>query len=365
MPARGADPALRDQGDEALLNAVQAEVPLTPRPFAALAQRLGEDEATVLARYQRLKDAGVIRQTSAILDTERLGYHSTLVAARVPEPRLAEAAEVVSSHPGVSHNYRREHDFNLWWTLAVPPGGDLSAHAHALHRRAGAEATRLLPTLTRYKIGVRLDVGGSRPMDATEERGPQAAAPRTATDARALSDDEVALVRELQEDLPAEPRPFAAMATRLGTDEDALLAAARRLDDEGVMRRFAAVLRHRRAGFGANAMSVWRADEAEIDEHGGALASFAAVTHCYRRLTHHDWPYPLFAMIHATSRERVAEAVVAMRERTGLDEPLLLYSTTEFKKVRLRYFDPAHTAWEAEYVTDADRGAAASSPHAW
>lgn len=359
------DPAAQlSDGDAALLAAVQSAFPLTPRPFAALGEHLGEDEDAVLARYRRLRGDGLIRQTSAIVDTERVGYQSTLVATRVAADRVDDVAGIVSAHPGVSHNYRRDHDFNLWWTLAVPPEADLGAHAHALHRRIAADATRLLPTITRYKIGVRLDVGGQRAADAMEARttAPEGRAERQG---RRLTPDEVVLVRELQEDLPVEARPFAPMAGRLGTTEDDVVARAQRLVDEGLVRRVAAVLRHRRAGFSANAMSVWQAPAERVDEAGERLAAFAAVTHCYRRLTHPDWPYPLFAMVHATSREHVDETIASMRAHADLDEPLLLYSTVEYKKVRLRLFDPAHGAWGAEHVTDEDRAAAGASPHAW
>jgi len=365
-----------DATDRHLLTALQAGVPLVPRPFAAVGRDLGLSEEAVVQRCQRLAADGVIRQISAIFDTAQLGYQSSLVAMTVDEAEVERAAAVINAHPGVSHNYVRDHDLNLWWTIAVPPGYDLEAHVGALHRMVGARSTRLLPTVTRYKLGVVLDVAGERTATARSAAGspaggdggtadastatasaplaPGGADPAGADPAGGLDPSDVPLVRELQDHLPLEPRPFAGMAARLGLTEEALLEAAERLREAGAMRRFAAVLRHRRAGFRANAMSVWAVPDARVDAAGQELASYDAVTHCYRRPTYPDWPYALFAMIHATSREQVEQTVADMRERVEPLDQRLLYSTRELKKVRVRYFDPAFETWHAQHVAPGD-----------
>ena len=354
MPTKTVGRVALDDTDQSLLNIVQTAFPLVSRPFAALGDELGISEDDVLHRYQRLKDERVIRQVSAIFDTRKLGYRSSLVATSVPEERIQQAADMISAHPGVSHNYRRDHEFNIWWTIAVPPSEDLDTHVAALHRMTEATSTRILPTLKLYKIGVDLDVSDKRAMDARTALPTYQEKSRTAED---LTADEVGYVRELQEDLAVTPTPFAGMAERLGVSEDGVIKAAEAFIEEGLMRRFAAVLHHRRAGFGANAMSVWRAPDDRIDDYGYELAGYAAVSHCYRRPTYPDWPYALFGMIHATSRAKVEEAVASIRERTGLDDYRLLYSTAEFKKVRVRYFDPAYEQWASEHVREEDRAA--------
>lgn len=348
MPSKTVGRVTLDERDQELLNLIQLEFPLVPRPFAALGERLGEPEGAVMDRYQRLKNERIIRQVSAIFDTRRLGYASSLVATAVDESILQEAAAVISAHPGVSHNYRRDHEFNIWWTIAVPPGMDLQAHVDALHRLSGARSTRVLPTLQLYKIGVDLDVSDQRSMAAQTNIPAYTERGRTGED---LSAEEIAYVRELQDDLVVEPAPFASMAERLGVSEDALVKACQGFIDEGLMRRFAAVLHHRRAGFGANAMSVWNVPDDQVDDYGYQLAGYAAVSHCYRRPTYPDWPYALFGMIHATSRERVEEAVESIREKTGLEDYRLLYSTQEWKKIRVKYFDRAYEDWERANLT--------------
>ncbi len=345
-----------DEVDQRLLNLIQTEFPLVTRPFAALGERIGESEAAVMERYARLREERIIRQVSAIFDTRKLGYRSSLIATAVDESRVDEAADIISAHPGVSHNYRRDHEFNLWWTIAVPPEESLEAHVNALHRMTGAISTRILPTLKLYKIGVDLDVSDTRSMAAQSVIPAYRETARTAAD---LTEEEVGYVRELQEDLQVEATPFASMAGRLGHSEDALVKTAHGLIDEGLMRRYAAVLNHRRAGFGANAMSVWSVPETATDDYGYQLAGYAAVSHCYRRPTYPDWPYALFGMIHATSKEKVEEAVADIQQRTGLSDYRLLYSTKEYKKTRVRYFDPAYGAWAAQHLTEADASGSA------
>jgi len=104
-----------------LLNEIQLDIPVAERPFQFLGERLGVSEEEVLSAIHRLKKEGVIRQISAIFDTRSLGYESSLIAARIKQEKLDEAAAIISTHPGVTHNYARNHAFNLWYTVAVPP----------------------------------------------------------------------------------------------------------------------------------------------------------------------------------------------------------------------------------------------------
>src|SRR5947208_2596428 len=115
-----------DPVDSQLLNLLQTQIPLVERPFAVLGQQAGISEAEALERVKRLRNPApparpIIRQISAIFDSKSLGYETTLVAAKIAEDKLDAAAAIINKHPGVSHNYRRNHAFNLWYTLAVPP----------------------------------------------------------------------------------------------------------------------------------------------------------------------------------------------------------------------------------------------------
>jgi len=339
-----------DAIDQRLLNEMQDKFPLVREPFAELAGRAGISEDDAIARIAAMRASGVLRQVSPIFDTKALGYQTSLVAMSVPDDRLKLAADIVNAHPGVSHNYKRTHDFNMWFTIAVPPGSDLQAHVDALHRLTGAVSTRMLPTLRLYKIGVTLDMTGERPMD--DRSAPQYThAHREVAEQHTLTPRDIDVIRAVQGDLPLVRDPFAGAARALGATVDALIGELQDLERRGFLRRFAAILRHRKAGFGANGMAVWNVPDAAIDETGQAMAGYTAISHCYRRPRYDDWKYNLFTMIHARKKEDCESFVEQLSREHGIDDVAILYSTTEFKKIRLAYFTPAFDAWEREHVT--------------
>ncbi len=337
--------------DRELLNAVQWDFPLDPRPFAVLGRRLGLSEPEVRERIAHIKDLGVLRQLSAIFDTRALGYGSALVAAQIAPDRIDAAAAVVSAHPGVSHNYKRNHAYNLWYTIAVPPGESLEQHIEALHRESGSLVTRQLPTLALYKIGVKLDMTGGTAADARSEvldherpeRRPQ-------MDAPVLTDLEVAAIRVVQEDLPLVERPFATQSELIGCGENTVLELLGSFKDRKLMRRFAAVMNHRSAGFKANAMGVWAVPDSRLDEIGPEMASFSLVSHCYRRPTYDDWPYSIFTMVHGKNAKDCEATIAAIHEQTGIDEYALLWSVKEYKKTRVRYFTDDWDEWRGTHL---------------
>jgi len=330
-----------DATDKKLLAALQRDVPVLFRPWDALAESLGLGGDEALRRVRALKDSGVIRQISAIFDTRSLGYESSLVAVTCDPQREEAVAAIINEHPGVSHNYARNHAYNLWFTIAVSPQSRLGLEktVEILQHRSGAAAMRLLPTLRLFKIGVELDVEGTAGDKADVAYSEaQRAAPA------ALTPREIEFVRAMQRDLPLVPEPFA--ATGLAMQELQQMTAA--MKASGRMRRFSAVLRHRKAGFGANAMGVWiaRGSDAEIVATGEKMARFKAVSHCYLRPTYPDWPYNLFTMIHGRSAEDCEAVLAEISRETGITEFSALYSTKEYKKTRVEYFTDAEARWE-------------------
>jgi len=319
-----------DAADRRLLNLMQKDVPLVTRPFAEIGERLGMGEDEVLSRARRLKEGEIIRQISAIFDSRRLGYSSTLVAMDIPEEAIEESAGRISEHPGVSHNYKRDNPFNLWFTLTLPPDSDLEAEVQRLAEEAKARRARILPALRLFKIGVELDL----------EQGTNAAEKRQLTKEppTSFSEEDLTYVRVLQQDLPLEPLPFRAWAESLGVSEEEMFARAKDLEESGVMRRFAAVLRHQKAGFTANGMICWRIPEEKLPDLGYRLAAYPQVSHCYQRPVYPDWPYSVFSMVHALSREKCEEIARQMSEEIGISDYAILYSTKEYKKERVKYY---------------------------
>jgi len=321
-----------DALDARLLALMQREVPLAARPFHALARRLGANGAEVMQRVQRLQRAGIVRQIGAIFDANALGYKSTLVAVKCPKGRQEAVAAAVSKHPGVSHNYARNHPFDLWFTIAVAPGRDIGAEVGRLLRPTAATKHVVLPALRVFKLGVMLDMGA-------EDDSPGAPPPgRKQVRARGPTGSQIAAIRALQGRLPVVERPFLAMARRMGISERALLGRARRLLSGGAMRRFAAVLHHREVGYAANAMAVWQVAEGSIARAGRVAASFAAVSHCYQRATAPGWPYNLFAMIHGRTRADCLRIADQISNRIGNPSRAILFSTREYKTARPVFF---------------------------
>lgn len=330
-----------DIADREILNVIQTRFPLTDRPYAAVGDEVGMPEDEVIARIGDMKKRNVVRQISAIFDTRRLGYKTTLVAMRFPDDELDAAAQIVNEHPGVSHNYARNGNFNLWFTLAVPPYEDLADAVEDMARRTKAETYRLMPTIKFFKIGVNFDMvkeeGAAKKYYSPDGYG-KSGGGRAWNEAEPITDFEIAVIRELQEDAPLTPRPFTPMAQRLGISLERLFEIAADFQERGVMRRFSAVLHHRRAGFRSNAMAVWKVPSERAVEVGNMMAQSRWVTHCYERPTFPDWQYTHFTMIHATSQEQCENVAREISDATGIAEYQLLYSTREYKKTRVRYF---------------------------
>lgn len=335
-----------DAIDQELLNKLQAGIKLVPQPFQVIADEFGIEEEEVLARTKQLK-GNSIRQLSAIFDTRTLGYKSSLVAAKIPEERLDQAAQIINQHPGVTHNYKRNHDYNLWFTIAVPPNSKIGLEktVELLGKLAEVEVIRLMPTLKLYKIGVQLDMTGKED-SAKAKAKPQYTEADRQNAVKEITDFDIAVIRQLQKDLPITARPFDGWAEELGVSTEELLAAGQQMIERKQMRRFSAVLNHRKAGFRFNGMGVWAVPDERTDEVGYQMAAFKAVSHCYLRPTYPDWPYTIFTMVHGRSMEECENILQAIEDETGITERTTLYSTKEYKKTRVSYFTPEMDVWE-------------------
>jgi siroheme decarboxylase len=337
-----------DELDKRLLNLLQGSFPLAPRPFAGVAELAGVSEQEVLARTERLLDERIIREITPIFDTRVLGYSSMLVAAKVDPENPWRAAKIINGHPGVSHNYLRDHDFNIWFTIATEPDSRLGLEGtlDVLQRLTGARSVRQLPTLRLFKIRMDLEMEkGTETLAAVAE-----AVDHSEPEAIPLSELDVAVIRATQGPMKPVPEPYAPAATELGIGQDELLEHLESMRDRRALRRVAAILFHRRAGFSANGMGVWRVPEERILELGPRMASFRGISHCYQRPTYEDWPYSVFTMAHGRSKEECDAILDSIAEDTGIHERRTLYSSTEFKKIRLRYFTDEHKRWEAEHA---------------
>jgi DNA-binding Lrp family transcriptional regulator len=326
-----------DDLDKRLLNLMQGSFPISRQPYQHVASAAGITEQEVMDRVQRLLDERIIRQITPIFDTRALGYSSMLVAAKVDPDNPWRAANVINAHPGVSHNYLRNHEFNIWFTIATEPDSPLGLQGtlEVLARIAGAESIRQLPTLKLFKIRMDLEMEGGT--DALS-KAVEAAAP-VEIERQPYDESDIAVIRALQGDMPVVSEPYAPAAGELGMTQERLL-----------LRRVAAILFHRRAGFSANGMGVWKVPDEQIMEIGPRMAAFRGISHCYERPTYQDWPYSVFTMAHGRSKEECDAILDSIADQTGVHERATLYSSTEFKKIRLLYFTQDYRDWEREHA---------------
>jgi len=319
-----------------LIRGVQAGVPFVRRPFAELGEALGMPESEVMDGLRALLEEGVLREISAVLEGSALGYESALVAGQVPDEKLDHAVEVVNAHPTVSHNYLRNHRYNLWFTVAVPPHMDLDRTLELLAKEIGVDGFRPLRRTHTFKIGVNFDPKSLKNQTAaTEAREVERVHVNAA---------EALLFRALQRPLPIEPEPFDGLAGEAGVAVDELLDFAKR-HLGGAIRRYVGTLRHRKLGVRENAMVVWRIPEDQVAEAGQELAGAPGVSHCYARNAVEGFPYTVYSMVHGPSRESCEKMARELSEKTGQEDYAVLFSEREFKKERLRYFLPELDAW--------------------
>jgi siroheme decarboxylase len=337
-----------DALDRRLLNLMQGSFPIEPRPYLRVAQLAEIEEAEAMARVRHLLDERIIRQVTPIFDTRALGYSSMLVAAKVDAENPHRAAQVINSHPGVSHNYLRNHEFNLWFTIATEPDSKLGLEGtlQALAREAGAESVRQLPTLKLFKIRMDLEMEG----DTDALAAAAVATEPIELDPQPYDERDIEVIKALQGDMPVVAEPYAPAAAKLGLDQESFLDHLAGMQERGLLRRVAAILYHRRAGFSANGMGVWKVPEPDIYEIGRKMAAVRGISHCYQRPTYADWPYSVFTMAHGRSKEECDAILDSISEMTGIAERATLYSSTEFKKVRLLYFTEDFKNWEREHA---------------
>jgi len=338
-----------DEFDKKLLDTMQGKFRIVPRPYAEVATLLGVEEETVLTRVRELIEQRIIRQVTPIFDTRALGYQSMLVAAKVDPEHPWRPAKIVNQHPGVSHNYLRNHEFNMWFTVATEPDSPLGLDGtlEVLKAETGAESVRQLPTLKLFKIRMDLEMSGDT---ETLAKSAQIVEP---VDIEPQPYDELdkAVIRATQGDLPVVSEPYADAARELGMPVDTLIAHLEGMVERGLLRRVAAILFHRRAGFSANGMGVWKVPADQVLEAGRRMAAFRGISHCYERPTYADWPYQLFTMAHGRSKEECDAILDAVRDEVGcIEDRATLYSSTEFKKVRLLYFTDDFTSWERKHA---------------
>ena len=356
----------RKEAQRRVLEEIQSGFPLVHDPYGELAGCLGLTREQVIDSVESLRNEGTIRQICASLSSKKLGYTSTLVAVKIEgdQDAVDRAAELISAHPEVTHNYLRPAEFNVWFTAIAPSQERLAQLVEEVAAETGCDDILNLPVTAMFKIRVDFSKHGQEakvkplgPVHAHSasschdtscspkhagraEKAHRRAFGKTSFDVTDPFD--VALVRWLSKDVSDE-HPFQDAARYVSdqidqaVDEERVIARVEQWKSEGLVRRFGAFVRHQKLGYAFNGMAVWNVPEERIVEVGHVFGHLPYVSHCYCRPYSEKWPYNLYTMVHAKTQEELDGYVHEMQELFGF-EARVLVSTKEYKKVLPTYF---------------------------
>lgn len=328
---------MEDERANELAGRIQDAIPLRERPFRAVAADLGTDEEAVLEQLHRWKENGKLREISAILEGEVFGNDSALVCCAVGDGRIREVAEIINQHPTVTHNYRRPHDYDLWFTISIPPHMEMQTTLDLLGEETGVDEFHVLRRTETYKIGVNFDLDDKE--SSTERSELESPEPMRPTDRQKR------MFRAIQTPMEIVERPFDRLAARADVSAGELLEFTHEMLERGAVRRYVATFHHRELGVQGNGMAVWNVPDDRQTEVGYHLAGASEVSHCYARNTAPGFPYNVYSMIHGPDEESVRGVAARLSDEVDVDDYEILFSTHEFKKCRLRYFQPELEEW--------------------
>ncbi|MDH5719143.1 MAG: hypothetical protein OEZ13_00845 [Spirochaetia bacterium] len=320
-----------------LAKTIQKSVIADKRPYRLIAEKIGETEDTVIEQIKSWKENRELREISAVMEGEYLSHESALVCARVNTDELEKTADIISAHPMVTHNYERNHEFNLWFTVASPEAFGVEKELEILSKLTGIKKFHPLKKKEVFKIGVVMDLETQKNISEKTEI-------KSDIEKLEINEKNINLIRAVQKNLPAEKNAFEILAGENGCEEDDLIEFISRNTGKCI-RKYIGTFMHRKLGIRSNGMIVWNVAPENASETGNLIASFADVSHCYSRESFEEFPYTLYSMLHGPSPEYIRETAQKIAEKINCKDYLILESTREFKKTRLRYFLPEYDEW--------------------
>lgn len=335
-----------DDIDEVLLDGYQSGFPIVERPFETVAHDTSYTPTELLDRVRTHADSGLVRRIGPVLDPSVIGA-STLAALRVHEQGFAAVAEVVNEYPEVSHNYRRDNEWNMWFVVTASSSERLDEVLTDIERRTGYEPLSL-PKLRQYCLDLQFPIVADRAEGATKtgstestkggsERTPSV---RSNTD-RQLTTHEREVLERIQDGFAISETPYRRIASELDVDVTTVLSTIRRLLDDGFLKRVGIVINHHAAGFTSNCMLAWRVPSEEIDEVGERASNQPYVTKCYRRAERpdRDWSYSLFTMLHGRDGAVVSEWIDELADDIVQYPYVRLETVERLKQTGTQYSD--------------------------
>jgi len=309
--------------DKRLCNELQMGLPIVERPFAIIARILKSNETEVLKRTRALIKLGVIRRLGVSINWRAIGKAGTLVAAHIEQEDLKKVISAVNKLKGVSHNYLREHHYNLWFTLRADSQKNLETILKKLSKRFGADFNSL-PVVRVFKSDARFDAASNGKRLLTGCR-------TLNNECRSLCVIDKQILAGLQGGLKVVKRPFNFLGKDAFENYDSLLHIAEMIHS-GVINRLGAMVNHNKLGFTANAIFACEAKKSRVIEIGEKLAAMGIVSHCYERKKFKGWPYNIFAMMHGSNMGDIRKAIDGFVKKEGIDSFAILPTAEKLKK---------------------------------
>lgn len=338
-----------DQTDKKILDILQSKFPLSTRPFRQIADKLVIEESEVIERIHRLKRSGIIRRIGPVFDPKKLGYKSTLIAISVPQESEETVVSFINGFDNVTHNYKRDNPFNIWFTFAYKDVEKLENFIDTLRREYGVQKLLHVPSTKIYKLKTEFipvipdgdsKTIGCHPGLVCPERSRRDPGFPVPSPSRGEGQDG-GKGNDTIFDLPIESSPFESAASKTGLTEEGLILEIMQAMDKGTVRRFGAVLNHTMVGYEYNVMLVWEIPDDLVDAAGTAISEHPSVSHCYRRKPAPDWPYNLYGMLHAKNKAEGSGLISTIRATVDAISPknkfLKLETLKEYKKTSFDY----------------------------
>jgi len=317
------------------INHYQGNFPIQERPFRVIAGRLNCSEDELIDTVKHLKDENLLTRFGPLYDAASLGGGLTLAAIAVPEERYETVTEIVNRYPQVAHNYRREHELNMWFVVATETPEEIDSILRAIEQMTKLKVYNF-PKQHEFYIGLWLHLSADGRHTTVAVPTPDFAEKLVC----ALDDIDRKLISVTQSGITIEHSPYQTIADNMGTTQQDVLQRLQKMLACGIIRRIGAVPNHYRLGLTANGMTVWDVDDDKVIGLGDIIGQLDFVSHCYQRPRHLPlWRYNLFAMIHGHDREEVNAKVEQIKSLLGkhCKNHETLFSSAILKKTGLRF----------------------------
>lgn len=334
-----------------LINTYQGGFPLSLHPFAVAAEELGVTESTLINMLKTLLETGALSRFGPLYDASKLGGAFTLAAFEVPESEFDSVSEYVNSFHEVAHNYKRDHQLNMWFVLACDKQENIITTLDKIEAYTGLTVYNF-PKTSEFYIGLWLELNEEgkvstksipaqsypiypMPLHPAEAQLP----PVSSSESKVIDELDQQIIKATQAGLPLVNEPYAVIAEQVSSTAMDVVSRLRDMLDNGIIRRIGVVPNHYKLGLKGNGMTVWNVADPYIKMLGDKVGMLDFVSHAYERPRHLPlWPYNLFAMVHGENREDVKEKIEIIADILGdqCSQFDVLFSSAILKKTGLR-----------------------------